>query len=685
MRRALATVVILQLAVMIANAAAAPSSSSRFRFERAVTPTVAGANRLPVDVPMLVGARPLRTAGARIIGGMDDLRFYDSGGREVGYLRIDPAPRADRWEGGVILPVAATEEASGFEVDLGRTLRTDRLRLSGIPAPFLKRFRLEGSGDRAHWTVLVGDGTVFDLPDEYLVRTEIDFVAGEFQYLRVTWNDRSSAVVPPPAKVTVRVVDPGKSAPSTMVPLTLERRSSEPGKSRFRLHLPGAGLPVVALELSTGGGHLLRNAEVSEPRLAGAELVPVPLGSHTLRRAIRGELVAADLSVPIARPEGPELDLVVDDGDNPPLELTAVRAELAPLPWLYFESTGGDTLIARYGDANLGAPQYDLEAVRSSIDESHVAEARWGDVRELKPLSMEPEQQMPEASAAGAAIDLTPFRFTRPIPSGPSGLVALVLDAAVLAHSRDLQDIRIADGDAHQVPYLVERLAEPLAVELPALEAVTGGDRTTDERTSRYRLNFPFESLPASRLVLRTSGRIFTRTVSVLVERPPTDPRSKPRIALIASAAWRHTDPERPAPPLVLQLPRLGVSTAQVRIDEGDNTPLPLSRPELLLPGLRLRFFRPDGGALTLVYGAPDLPAPRYDLQLLAPRVLGASALEAFPATEETTGTTDAKSRETRKQVLVFWGALVLTVLVLVVVIVRLVTGGAPAQGSSGN
>ena len=31
--------------------------------------------------------------------------------------------------------------------------------LDGIPAPFLKRFRLEGSGDRERWTVLIEEGT----------------------------------------------------------------------------------------------------------------------------------------------------------------------------------------------------------------------------------------------------------------------------------------------------------------------------------------------------------------------------------------------------------------------------------------------------------------------------------------------------------------------------------------------
>ena len=84
-----------------------------------------------------------------------------------------PNPRAN---GDRVLPVAAveteTEKTSGFEADLGRLLIIDRFRVDGIPPPFLKRIRLEGSGDRDRWTLLVGEGTVFDLRIASLRRTE---------------------------------------------------------------------------------------------------------------------------------------------------------------------------------------------------------------------------------------------------------------------------------------------------------------------------------------------------------------------------------------------------------------------------------------------------------------------------------------------------------------------------------
>ena len=93
---------------------------------------------------------------------------------------------------------AARRRRSGFEVDLGQAITIDRFRIDGLPPPFLKRVRLEGSGDRARWTLLVDEGTVFDLPDERLRQTELTFTPGSYRYLRVTWDDTRSGRLPRP-------------------------------------------------------------------------------------------------------------------------------------------------------------------------------------------------------------------------------------------------------------------------------------------------------------------------------------------------------------------------------------------------------------------------------------------------------------------------------------------------------
>ena len=84
-----------------------------------------------------------------------------------------------------IAPVETpTLKTSGFEVDLGEAVTIDRFRIDGLAPPFLKRVRLEGSGDRARWTLLVAEGTVFNLPQERLVQTELAFTPGPYRYVR---------------------------------------------------------------------------------------------------------------------------------------------------------------------------------------------------------------------------------------------------------------------------------------------------------------------------------------------------------------------------------------------------------------------------------------------------------------------------------------------------------------------
>ena len=550
--------------------------------------------------------------------------------------------------------------------------------------------------------MLVAEGTLFDLPDERLRQLDVAIPAGDFRYLRLTWNDAASGRLPLPGEVAARLVRPVDPGPPARVPVAFERRPSEPGKSRFRLRLPAARLPVVALELDVPGGPggpLLRQATVSQGHLSGrqlagvnlignqggpTEITPVRLGEATLRRAVRDGLSAADLRIPLSaaeRPDGPDLELTVDDGDNPPLPLAGVTAELAPLPWIYFEAAGPAPLTARYGDPRAGAPpRYDLEALRDQVVGAHTAAAHWGALRDLEPREADNAPPLP-ALSAGALLDRRPFRYRREIPPAPPGLAALLLDAAVLSRSAELADLRIADAQGRQIPYLLERRDEPLTLAVPAL---TRRAREGDPPSlSRYPIELPYPALPAARLVLATPARVFERDVRLVEIREATgNPRdarqSESGERTVAQASWRHADPDAPTPELTLDLPSgLGTHLALL-VEEGDNAPLPLTAPRLLLPANRLRFFTPAAaaapatGRLELLYGQPALAAPRYDLSLLAPRLLGEAAHEIALGAEPRRAQEPDLAALQRK---IFWGALVGAVLVLLLILARLLRG----------
>ena len=186
-RRRTTIVVAVGAAVLAAlPSKAAVQGLASFRFERSAVLQGSGPQSLPVDVPLLVGSAsfrveswpgPMGSRPRRVArGGLRDLRFYDAEGREVPYLLVEPPTREPEWRRAArLLPIPATRKQSGFEADLGVATSVDRIHLEGIPAPFLKRLSLDGSGDRARWTRLAPEATLFDLPDSGLRQLELAF------------------------------------------------------------------------------------------------------------------------------------------------------------------------------------------------------------------------------------------------------------------------------------------------------------------------------------------------------------------------------------------------------------------------------------------------------------------------------------------------------------------------------
>ena len=276
----------------------------------------------------------------------------------------------------------------------------------------------------------------------------------------------------------------------------------------------------------------------------------------------------------------------------------------------------------------------------------------------------------------GAPIDTAGFRFDRALPDAPPGLVALRVDAAFLAHSRGpagrFADVRIVDDGGRQVPYVIERREEPLALDLAlqphqprARELASEGGH----RRSAYIVRLPFDGLPNVRVVLETSARVFRRNVQVGLERPPDRSRRDTWFDVRAASSWQHADESTPAPALTLPVGSDIERDLVIVVEEGDNQPLPVTAVRALLPAYRLRFYRP-AGTLRVVYGRDDLDPPQYDLALLAPRVMGAAAREIAAAP-----TADASAVPARQLLSprMFWIGLGIAVIALVAIIARLV------------
>ena len=671
----------------------AQSGTRGFAYEQRIAPAGPGAQRLAIHPQLLAGGAPFRVVqrGDSYVAedGLKDLRLFSTDGRPVPYLLIHPPSTERPWIAGRVLAIAATKKTSGFEIDLDTAHQIDRLRIEGLPAPYLKRLTLEGSGDRARWTLLAGEGTLFDLPDEKLRQNTLGFEPGEYRYLRVTWDDANSGRLPLPPAASARRAAALPPPPTMTISASVERRPSEPGRSRYRVKLPAASLPIVAISLDVGGGHVYRSVAISESRFSGVEATPVGLGRAMLARITRDGVTATALRVPIAAPAEPEIDLTIEDGANDPLDVRGVALELAQVPWIYFEAPAGD-VIARYGDRSLERPSYDLEAVRGSIDIRTIKEAKWiGEASATTPAPA-PETAAPSAPAPGPALDAGGFLYARTITGASDGLVAVPLDAHVLANSRGpsqrFADVRILDGQNRQLPYLLERRDEPLALTLamaPATSVLAPELKQSGSRLrSIYAVTLPFANLPAGRLVIETPARVFQRTVRIGLDRAPDRHRRDAWFDVRAAETWRRADDLAAPRPLTLPLEAGADTDLRLVIDEGDNAPLPISAIRLLLPSYRVRFYAPAGtatGAMRLVYGRSDLQTPQYDLALLAPRVMGAAAVEASaaaPAAAVSINVTQFVSPRT------FWIILGTAVLVLLALIVRLIRSGSTDEGA---
>jgi hypothetical protein len=154
-----------------------------------------------------------------------------------------------------------------------------------------------------------------------------------------------------------------------------------------------------------------------------------------------------------------------------------------------------------------------------------------------------------------------------------------------------------------------------------------------------------------------------------MIERPAGRQLRDSSLQTLASGRWVHADQRSAAPALTLPLPDFEATEVFVVVEEGDNSPLPISEARLLLPSYRLRFFREQNADLRLMYGRADLDAPRYDLALLAPQLLGAPAQEIAAGEEQAGSATDSPLVSPR----LFWVLLAAAVVALIALIVRLV------------
>jgi Protein of unknown function (DUF3999) len=630
--------------------------------------------RQSIEVPAAPGlvkvALPPATLDA-LRPALEDLRLADSTGNEVPFLVERPAPEPAPVHAARSFKPVLRGAATVLDIETGTDVPINAVTLETPEREFIKAVRIEGSQDGQRFTAIADGIPIFrqGAASELTVR----FPSGIWTWLRLTLDDQRS----PPAAFTGARLHAADAvvAPAEPAAVTVKSREEVDTDTRLVLDLGAANLTLARIEIETPEALFQREIEVRVPELVGEEIREAEMARGFIYALDAGNLTQVrKTTLPLDRQaRSRELILVIRNFDSPPLAIPAVRASRRPV-FLLFQARQAGPHVVYAGNSQCPAPRYDLSGLAAQLKNAQTAT--------LAPSLMvpnaeyHPPETLPGLRETGASLDTRPWRFGKPVQSVRPGPQQVELDLDVLAHARpDLGDLRLV-RDGKQVPYLIERtmLTRVLAL------VIAPADDPKQPRLSRWKLTLPLPNLPVTRLECRPRATLFQRSVRVWEEVP--DGRGGRYRRELGNADWKRTTDSKN----FLTVNLTGVpqtDTLFLEIDNGDNPPIELDNFRLTYSVTRLVF--KSAQSPMLYYGNPLVPAPRYDLSIVAAKLLSADKAVAMLGAEEVL----KKAAWTEGEPLtgvrgwLFWGILVLVVAGLIIVIVRLLPK-PPGAGAGG-
>jgi hypothetical protein len=650
-------VIFIFLAALSLNAAGLPAE---WQHEQPFNVPAPGLIKLNLPVETLDAARPA----------LEDLRLYDDAGNEVPYLIERPVPVVKVVQNVKSFHVSLTPSNTVIVLETGLTQPLDDVALETPAESFLKPVRVEGSADHKRWQTLDQGQPIFRQSNG-ANRLHVSFPASMWPWLRLMVDDQRSQPIPfTGARIRVAVSEP---APTEWMPVMIAERHENPGETRLALNLGAANLSIAAVQIETTEPLFTRHVTLAVPQVSEDAVREQTVGQGVIYRvAIEGQPAAESPSVPLeSLVRSRELLLFIRNQDSPPLSITAVRVERRPVYLVFLaRQAGAYHLLA--GNDQCAAPRYDLAALGMNLKSVAVAPVK------LSPPADNPNYRAPEVlpgiEGTGTALDVTAWKFRKPVKTTRAGAQQLELDLDVLAHALpDFQDLRLLHG-SNQVPYVLERTS----ISRSLAPAVTATNDAKDPKLSRWIIKLPQSRLPVTRLSCATRTPLFQREVTLYEE--VTGERGEKYRHNLGGASWIQK-PDRKSKEFFLTFdgPVQG-NTLFLETHNGDNPPVELEKFQIFYPAIRVLFKAKSGDALFLYYGNPRVASPRYDLSLVAGQLLAADKTIASAAAEQQLRKSSWREHEIPGQGgVVFWGILALVVVVLLIIISRLLPKSPPS------
>jgi hypothetical protein len=280
-----------------------------------------------------------------------------------------------------------------------------------------------------------------------------------------------------------------------------------------------------------------------------------------------------------------------------------------------------------------------------------------------------PENPIP---TVGALVDVSAWRFRKPMKVANDGVQQLELDLDVLSHAApSLSDLRLVQED-RQIPYIVE----DKAIRRSFNPGIRQSDGQRSARVSVWTIALPHRGAPVVSLTLTAATPYFKRSVR-LYERRQNESGGD---FTFTSTTWTRT-PDMGEGSLTLLLQRRPKGQELIlEIENGDNPPLDLREPTATYAATRILFSAQPTTNIFLYYGNEKAAAPKYDLELLAPRLLHAHKSEATLGDEQRLRADPIAVRVEGSMKTIFWICLGAVVAGLLFAILRLLPKSKPPK-----
>jgi Protein of unknown function (DUF3999) len=626
---------------------------SDWQHEQTFNVSATGLVKVNLPVETLDAARPA----------LEDLRLYDDAGNEIPYVIEHPVPVPKIVRSAESFQVSLNANNTVMVLETGHAQPLDAVTLETPAMNFIKAVRVESSSDGKMWRTLVQGRPIFRQPYG-AANLKISFPPTTAKWLRLTVDDQRSAPIPFTGALVHAAT--GEPAPVETVPITITERDENPGETRLALDLGAANLDVASLQIETAEPLFTREVSIAVPQIFEDTIREQRIGQGVIYRvAIEGQPASESLSVPLNnRVCSRELILFIKNGDSPPLAIKAVRAERRPV-YLVFLARQAGAFHLLTGNARCPAPGYDLAALGMNLKSVPVAAVQ------IPPPSdnpgFHPPEVLPGLEVAGASLDISDWKFRKPVEISGAGAQQVELDLDVLAHAQPgLGDLRVMRG-TNQVPYILQHTSISRSLAL----TVTTTNDARNPKLSRWLIKLPQANLPLTRLTCVSPTPLFER--SLLLYEELTDDRGDKYQHPLGDASWTQT-PDRKSKQFTLSLEAVPQSdTLFLETGNGDNPPIELEKFTAVYPVTRVLFKAKSADELFLYYGNPRVSPPRYDLSLVAGQLLTADKKIASLSGEQQLKKPSWQEYQVPgKGGVLFWGILALVVVVLLIIISRL-------------